>query len=152
MTHTEPDAIPRHELHPRVRTAVMAALIVAAVVGLVITVRIATTGDNQTSSALPDSVDRLIPASGDEVLTQAPVGVDLASGYDAYLIVNGTEIRDESEGLRKDLGLGLVTFQPGPGTPVESLLAEQNLATAMVWRQEDGPESADPVSWTFTAA
>ncbi len=80
------------------------------------------------------------------------MGVDLATGYDAYLIVNGTEIRDESDGLTKDLGLGLVTFQPGAGTPISSLDADKNCVIAMVWARSDGPETAAPVNWCFTAA
>lgn len=130
----------------------MVAIIVVALGGLYLTGRAAITGDSNTSEALPDSVDRLIPDSGDEVLTQSPVGVDLASGYDAYLIVNGTEIRNEDDGLTKDLGLGTVQFQPGSDKPVDSLLPEKNCVIAMVWNQSEGEESAEPVSWCFTAA
>ncbi|MCZ7631056.1 MAG: hypothetical protein M5U19_19320 [Microthrixaceae bacterium] len=97
-------------------------------------------------------MDRLIPASGDEVLSQSEVGVDLAVGYDAYLIVNGTEIRSEADGLVSDPGLGLVRFQPGEGKPVESLAPEKNCVIAMVWPQADGRDAAEPVSWCFTAA
>ncbi len=142
----------RQPMAPAKRNAIAAALIAVAIVGLYFTVRLAVTGESDASAALPDSVDRLIPASGDEVLTQSEVGVDLATGYDAYLIVNGTEIRSEADGLTKDLGLGLVTFSPGEGKPVESLLAERNCVIAMVWPQTDGEDAAEPVSWCFNAA
>lgn len=139
-------------MKPAARNAIAAVLIAVAIVGLVFTVRMAVTGDGNTSAALPDSVDRLIPASGDEVLTQSEVGVDLAVGFDAYLILNGTEIRTESDGLNKDLGLGTVTFQPDEGRPVESLLPEKNCVIAMVWPQMEGEDAAEPVSWCFNAA
>lgn len=142
----------RPAMSPWARNTIALVIVAGACIGLFFTVQAAVTGDNNTSSALPDSVDRLIPASGDEVLAQAPVGVDLAVGYDAYLIVNGTEIRDEGDGLSKDLGLGRVIFQPGSGTPVDSLNAEKNCVIAMVWAQADGPETASPVTWCFTAA
>ena len=142
----------RPGLSPRMRTAIASVLVVGALAGLFFTARAAVTGDNSTSLALPDSVDRLIPDSGDEVLAQSAVGVDLATGFDAYLIVNGTEIRTEADGLTKDLGLGLVTFQPGESTPIGSLLPEKNCVIAMVWAQSDGEEAAEPVNWCFGAA
>ena len=127
-------------------------MVIAALVGMVFTFRLAVTGDSSTSLALPDSVDRLIPASGDEVLSQSEIGVDLATGFDAYLIVNGTEIRDEADGLKRELGLGTVTFQPGVGKPIEALQPDKNCVIAMVWAQRDGQDSAEPLSWCFTAA
>ncbi len=142
----------RSPLSSRAQTVVVVLLILGAIAGLVFTISIATTGDNNTSAALPDSVDRLIPASGDEVLAQSPVGVDLADGYDAYLIINGVEIRDPEQGLMKDLGLGTVQFQPGEGKEIESLNPEQNCVVAMIWRQSEGQDSAEPVSWCFNAA
>ncbi|MGI9578438.1 MAG: hypothetical protein ACR2OH_09585 [Microthrixaceae bacterium] len=142
----------RAPMNPRARNAIAAIVIIGAIVGMVFTFRLAVTGDGNTSQALPDSVDRLIPASGDEVLSQSEIGVDLATGFDAYLIVNGTEIRDEADGLKRELGLGTVTYQPGVGKPVEALQPDKNCVIAMVWPQHDGPDSAEPLSWCFTAA
>jgi len=139
-------------MSPRTRNAIAAVVIIGAIVGMVFTFRLAVTGDGSTSRALPDSVDRLIPASGAEVLSQSEIGVDLAAGFDAYLIVNGTEIRDEDDGLARELGLGTVTFQPGQGKAIESLQPDKNCVIAMVWPQRDGPEAAEPLSWCFTAA
>lgn len=147
----EPET-PRAPMSAAKRNAISAMLITIAVIGLYFTVRLAVTGDNNTSAALPESVDRLIPASGDEVLAQSEVGIDLAIGYDAYLIVNGHEIRSEEDGLVRDLGLGLVKFQPGEGKPVESLIPEKNCVIAMVWPQAEGRDAAEPVSWCFNAA
>ncbi len=134
------------------QTALLILVVLIAMAGLVFTVSLATTGNDNTSAALPDSVDRLIPGSGDEVLAQSPLGVDLANGYDAFLIVNGVEIKTQEDGLSKNLGLGLVQFQPGPGKPIESLNPEQNCVVAMVWQQSEGEEAAEPVSWCFSAA
>lgn len=151
-----PEADAPTAARPRVpmwlQRTLMLLLLCGAVVGLVVTVGLATTGDDNTSSAKPDGVESLIPPSGAEVLRQAAVGLNLADGYDAYLIVNGTEIRSREDGLVKDLGTGLVEFVPGPGRPVEELEPERNCVIAMVWKRTDGPDTAQPASWCFTAA
>lgn len=146
------DTSPRSGLDPRLRTAIWVVLVVVAVGGLFLTGRAAVTGGENTSQALPDYVDRLIPESGSEVLSQSAIGIDLATGYDAYLIVNGVEIRTEQQGLTRDEGLGIVRFQPGPDTEVEGLQPERNCVVAMVWPRSEGPDAAEPVSWCFTAA
>jgi hypothetical protein len=133
------------------RRIIITVLIVGALAGIFFTGRMAITGDDQTSDALPDSVDRLIPASGSEVLRQAQVGIDVADGFDAYLQVNGVEIRSAEDGLIKDLGTGLILFQPGPGRPVESLNTNQNCVIAFVFDPIEGPSAAQPVSWCFEA-
>jgi hypothetical protein len=130
----------------------MILLLLGALAGLVVTVTLATTGNDATSDATPDFVDRLVPASGSEVLRQASVGIDVANGYDATLIINGEEIRTAEDGLIKDGGSGLITFTPGEGRPVESLQSERNCVTALVWKTTDGEQSAVPVSWCFNAA
>lgn len=143
----EPERIPR-----RVQNAIAVLIVLGALVGLFFTVRAATTGSDEASDSLPDSVDRLIPDSGTEVLRQSAVGIDVAAGYDAELVVNGTSIPVGSEGLTKDMGTGLIRFVPGPGRVIESLLAERNCVLAHVWPQSQGRSAAETVSWCFTAS
>lgn len=134
-----------------IRRVVILVAIVGSLVGLFFTGRAAQTGLGSTSAALPANVDRLIPASGAEVPRQSQVGIDVADGYDAYLIINGTEVRGEADGLIRDLGTGLVLFQPGDGKVLEGLNGGRNCIVAMVWKQLDGPTTAAPVSWCFDA-
>lgn len=141
----------RVRLDDRLRTVIATLLIVGALAGLFFVGRAAVTGTDSTSSALPDSVERLVPASGDEVLVQAQVGLDVADGYDAYLILNGTEIRTAEDGLIRGMGNGLIVYQPGPGKPVESLNSGQNCVVAMVWDELETEDAAEPVSWCFEA-
>ena len=108
------------------RNTIVTVLIVGALVGIFFTGKNATTGMNNTSQNLPNSVERLLPASGDEVLRQAQVGLDLAEGYKATLTINGTEIRSAKDGLITDLGTGQVLFQPGPEKVIETLNSGQN--------------------------
>jgi hypothetical protein len=148
----EPDPTTGLRLTDVQRRVVIAVILVVALVGIVVATRMAVTGDDSTSEALPDNVDRVIPASGAEVLRQATVGIDVADGYDAYLVINGVEITTAEDGLIKDLGTGLVQFIPGPGKPVETLSSERNCVIAMVWDQTEGQSAASPVNWCFTAA
>jgi hypothetical protein len=142
---------PRRRLGDVPRRIIITVLVVGALVGIFFTGRMAITGSNEASGSLPDAVDRLIPESGSEVLRQSQVGIDVADGYDAYLQVNGVEIRTSEDGLIKDLGTGQILFQPGPDRPVEELNPNQNCIVAFVYDQLEGPTTAQPVSWCFQA-
>jgi hypothetical protein len=148
---TPSDVRPRVGPRDIARKLIITLVIVGALVGLFYTGRWAVTGPDSTSGSLPDSVERLIPASGSEVLRQSQVGLDVADGFDAYLVVNGVEIRTAEDGLIKDLGTGLILFQPGPETPVEALNQGTNSVVAYVFDQTEGPTVAQPVSWRFEA-
>lgn len=132
------------------RRIVIAALLVVAVAGLFLTGRAAVTGTSGTED-LPDEVDQLIPGREAEVLRQAQVGIDVADGYDAWLEINGVDIRTAEDGLIKDLGTGLIVYQPAPGLPVEELEPLRNCVVAHVFDRVDGESSAQPVSWCFEA-
>lgn len=139
----------RRELPDRWAYTIMAVLVIGALAGIVVAVMVASTGGDRTSETLPDYVDRLIPASGSEILSQATIGIDIAAGYDAYLIVDGKEIKTPADGLVKQLGTGLVQFTPGEGRPVTSLPSGRNCVTAMVWEAVDGERTAKPTNWCF---
>ncbi len=68
QTETQGDESTPKGMNPRLRTAIATVIALGAVIGLAFTAKAAVTGDAETSLALPDAVDRLIPASGDEVL------------------------------------------------------------------------------------
>lgn len=143
---------PRRELPDAVRRTLMLLLVLGALVGLGFTARAAVTGSDPTSDALPDDVERLIPAPESEVLSQSRVGIDVRPGYDGYLVVNGTEVRTGEDGLVKDLGSGLIEFQPRQGAALAELNPERNCVTAVIWKQSEGPTASRPISWCFTAA
>jgi hypothetical protein len=147
----EQPIITRRTLGDGQRRAIIILLVLAALTGIVFTVRWADTGTSSGSGRLPESVDRLIPVAGGEVPRQSPVGIDVADGFDAYLVINGVEIRNASDGLVRDLGTGLVQFQPAPGLAIETLETDQNCVVAFVWNQLEGQSSGVPVSWCFSA-
>jgi hypothetical protein len=139
----------RRELPDRWAYTIMAVLIVGSLAGIVVAVMLASTGSDRTSEVLPDYVDRLLPTSGSEILSQSTIGIDIAAGYDAYLIVDGQEVKTAADGLVKQLGTGLIQFTPGPGRPVESLPSGRNCVTAMVWEASEGEQTAKPTNWCF---
>ena len=97
--------------------------IIVALVALIVVANSATTGSSAASQSLPDEVDRLIPVSDGTILRQETIGIDVADGYTASLIVNGVAItnpiqyREGTEELVQD-GLvinaetGLYTYTP----------------------------------------
>ncbi len=153
MSETKTPAATRSRLEPSdwARKGIITFLILGALVGIFFTGKSATTGMDSTSQNLPNSVERLLPASGDEVLRQAQVGLDLAQGYKATLSINGTEIRTAEDGLITDLGTGQVLYQPGPGKALKTLNSGQNCVIAMVWDELKLESTATPVSWCFDA-
>ncbi|MEO8363793.1 MAG: hypothetical protein ABI570_05365, partial [Ilumatobacteraceae bacterium] len=62
-------------------------------VGLVlIAVGMRTGLTGRDASNLPDEIESISPANGDEVLRQAQVIVDFAEGYTAVLTIDGIEL------------------------------------------------------------
>jgi hypothetical protein len=134
-------------------------VIITATLALVVVLAIyvnnnSVTGDDETSLSKPSYVERLIPDSGSDVPVQSQVGLDLATGYDAYLDINGVEIRNTvtnptADGLQKTLTVGRIVYVPMPGHRIEKLQSGLNCVTALIWRQEDGQASAKPLRWCF---
>ena len=134
--------------------ALLAVLVIAMVVIVVFVYDNMVTGPDQASLSKPEYVERLIPDSGSEVLRQSTVGIDLKEGYDAYLVINGTAIRNDAsgedpDGLQKAPSLGTVEYAPGPGRRIESLASPTQCVDAWVWKKLDGEATAKQVNWCF---
>lgn len=96
----------------------------------------------------PDVVEHLIPAQDAEILQQAEIGIDLATGYEGLLVLDGTTIpRDE---LRIVPEQNQVFFAPGPGRIFTALPAGPNCAVAIVWQSARGRGPEDlSFRWCF---
>lgn len=125
----------------RIVVGVLLAIALAAVVAL-------TRLDSGGSQANDSIIESLIPGPNDKVLQQSPVGVDLLSGWDASLLIDGRVIPDDQ--LTKTLELGQISFQPGPGKELEFLPPGQNCATVTYWQRATGPDQSFNRSWCFT--
>ena len=81
-------------------------------------------------------------------LAQRLSTIDLLSGWDASLVIDGRAIPDDQ--LSKVTSQGVVTFQPGPGKEFEFLQAGQNCVVATYWPLSS-PEQKFTTNWCFTA-
>jgi hypothetical protein len=93
-------------------------------------------------------VEALIPRRNAQVPQQTTLGIDLVTGWDAALVVDGVEIPDEQ--LVRTPEIGLIEFMPGEGRAVAQLDAGQNCVTAVIWSLEEGRGVADrTIPWCF---
>jgi hypothetical protein len=125
----------------RIVIGVLLAIVAGSVIGL-------TRLDNSESAATDAIIESFIPAKDDKVLQQNNVGVDMLTGWDASLSINGVNIPDDE--LTKTLELGQVLFAPGPGRVIEALPPGQNYATVTYWQTRTGPDQSFTQTWFFT--
>ena len=112
------------------------------------------------------AIEALLPVPGSEVLRQSQVGIDLASGFDAELVINGVPIpRDQVNILRnaedpdqsaEEPGVFATTinrflYQPLEGRAVPELKGDENCVVATFWPLAD-PSDVRTTSWCFTVA
>ena len=121
--------------------AVAAALFASAII---------VAAGNSSSADLPVAIQTVSPGSGDNVLSQSDIVVDLAAGYTAELEVNGVEIPEDH--LFRVPGLNKVTFRPGQGKVVERLLPDQNCVRVRYWQIVLGRNDAQFHTWCFFAS
>ena len=148
---TEPTPVPVEPSSWRYR-AVMTAAVVVAFAALFAGVRATTTESDQpvTVNGRPEVVEHLYPRNGAEVLRQVEVGIDLVSGYEGTLVLNGVPL-PEGE-LRLVPEQNQMFFTPGPDKAVEKLSPGTNCAIAVVWESSEGRGVDDlTYRWCFDA-
>lgn len=128
----------------------VAAMLAIAGTALFLGVR-ATDTDGEGSAtvdARPDVVERVVPRNGAHVPRQTEIGIDLKSGYEGALIVNGVSIPTEEMRLVPEQNQ--VFFTPGEGKILEQLPPGRTCVTAIAWRSADGRGTNDlRFQWCF---
>jgi len=104
-------------------------------------------GEDSENTARDAAIEQFFPTEGDKIFQQEPVGLDLASGFDASLSLNGVAIPEDQ--LDKTAGLNLVLFTPGPGKEVEQYNQDQNCVVATFWPLSD-VAAVTSRSWCFS--
>ena len=121
------------------------ALLAIAVVCIVLAARL---GTSDTSQLDGGRIQRLIPTPGAKILQQDIIGIDMAPGYEASLVLNGIPLPlDQTYTVPQ---LNQVTFKAGPGKVYDTLPAGQNCLTATYWQSAFGPKVSSIRSWCFT--
>lgn len=130
------------------RRLVIAAVVLLCAVGIAVAGTLGQTGDDIeepiTSGA---AVERLIPRRGSEMLAQEAVGIDLAPGFTAVLILNGVEIPEDQ--LNRRTGVDEVLYRPSEDGAAVEYEAGENCLVALVWSRDQSRAEAQPVSWCF---
>ena len=133
------------------RFALIIGVAVAAAAGFLALAVARTNTDDQTPAVVasrPDIVEHLIPLNNAQVQRQSELGIDLAPGYEAALVVDGTAIPEDQ--LRLVPQQNQVFFTPGEGKAIEELDAGQTCVTAIVWQSAVGRGSQDKsFQWCF---
>ena len=121
------------------------ALLAIAVGCIVLAARL---GTSDTSQLDGGRIQRLIPTPGAKILQQDIIGIDMAPGYEASLVLNGIPLPlDQTYTVPQ---LNQVTFKAGPGKVYDTLPAGQNCLTATYWQSAFGPKVSSVRSWCFT--
>jgi hypothetical protein len=111
-------------------------------------------GAPESPSLTDAAVERLIPASDTpSAIRQSEIGIDLATGWEADLVINGVSIPEDEE--RRNEPLNEVFFTPGKGKVIEALAPGLVQVTAIIWRPIDGQtrdSGSRPVTWSFHVA
>lgn len=148
---------------------VVASLTIAAfIVLIVLGFSAAVTG--RDALRLPEAIQSIDPGDGDRVLRQTRIFVDLVTGYEAVLLIDGIEIPTvridqltAADGTAPqpgeqvvlppvsiyDPGNATIVFQPTAGAPVESLTQGTHEATVIYWRADESRDRARQFTWTF---
>lgn len=160
---------PRHRLDIKVLAASFGIAIglVIAVLGVLRSV----TGREQ--QGLPDAIENIDPIQGaTQVPQQTRVFIDLLSGYEATMSIDGTLLEvfsldsgdvdqqppalggDQEEiivppGAIYEPGNNTLTFAPGPSQPIEAFGTGVHTVTIRYWLTTDGPDRFRTFNWTF---
>jgi hypothetical protein len=134
------------------RFKVVAAVVLAAATALFTAAYLmASEGDDDPGRATGGRgvfVEALLPPEDSQVVQQSTVGIDLATGWQGVLRLNGEEVPEDE--LTRDQALNLVQFTPGSGKLMERLPIGRNCAQALVWRSAAGRGDGDrTISWCF---
>jgi hypothetical protein len=159
----------RHDERRRIDRGLLIASFAIALGIAVVGFGVATSITGGEAYNLPDAIERVDPIPGSvQVLSKAPVFVDLDNGYTGILVVNGIEIEtvnlneigsiEVEPGRQVDIppatifepGNATLTFRPSDGAPVESFGSGVQQVQVIFWRIDDGPTRAGSYTWTFT--
>lgn len=135
-------------LYPtRFKLVVAAFLVVLAVVAVIAYEQIDTSNGSDATGGNPSFVERLIPGRDSQLVQQGTVGIDLKTGWDGRLTVDGVAIPEDQLDVTESFNL--IQFTPGPKKVLRTLPIGKICATAVVWQQAAGERSARPVNWCF---
>jgi len=151
-----PAGPPARRLLPKGRTVIVALGVLVAVDLLIWAGHGGGQGQANPNGPLPHAIESLTPTPGSVIRPQEDVGADLQDTYTGALFID--EKRIPQDQTKIILGLGQVSFRPGPNKEFTVLAPGNHHATILYWPQEKGDEDAarhagalKSYTWQFTA-
>lgn len=129
------------------RFKIIAAVLVTLVIVGFVAAYLSTADSDDNDSTGDSFVERLIPGRDSQLVQQGTVGIDLAAGWEARLVIDGVAIPDDE--LNVVDSLNLTEFTAGPDKVMEALPIGTICATATVWQASTGPEESRQITWCF---
>ncbi len=118
-------------------------LLVAVIAGAVLL-----SGPTGERTALPDPIERVVPADGSQMPRQQPVVVDLAIGYDATIFVE-----DRAAGEWVPVPADQVAFEPATGvltwTPPPDIAPSGQFRLRVEYRATTGLPETGSYEWSI---
>lgn len=105
--------------------------------------------EGDSSSPAETVIERVTPDKNDKTLQQGRLTVDLLSGWDGSLVIDGRKIPEDQ--LDKVREQGTISYQPGQGKELEYFPAGENCVTLTYWQIATGPGKSFDRTWCFTS-
>jgi hypothetical protein len=131
------------------RFKILASALLALAAGAFVAAYLSTSGDDGGAASGSNGafVERLLPGRDTQLVQQGTVGIDLAPGWEASLVIDGVAIPDDDVDVTASLSL--VQFTPGQGKIMKTLPVGNICAQATVFQTSTGPQQSRLVSWCF---
>jgi hypothetical protein len=142
-------------------------MVILGIVGLVVALALTTRASPEDLAVTGNpAIEGLLPERNAEVLRQTEIGIDLAPGYAAELVIDGVAIPEDEMNILRDVEnpnasssargsfgttLNRFTFQPLEGRAIEELLGDRHCVIAYFWPLSD-PKARQAERWCFFAS
>jgi hypothetical protein len=157
--------VARRFRQPNVKLLLASFTIALCIVAIGFALSLAVTGDE--GAHLPAQIERIEPVAGaTQTPAQASVFVDLVSGYEGVLVIDGLELETVNLGELRDEtlpgqqvtlppttvyepGNATLTFDPSPDSMISTFTQGQHVVQVIYWETVEGRGSARSYSWSF---
>lgn len=150
---------------PNFKLLLASFVIALCIVAIGFALSLAVTGNE--GAHLPNYIERIEPVAGaTQTPAQASVLVDLVSGYEGVLIIDGLELETVNLNALRDptkpgqqitlppttvyeSGNATLTFDPSPESSISSFSQGKHIVQVIYWETVEGRGSARVYTWSF---
>jgi hypothetical protein len=118
------------------------------------------------AQGLPDEIESIAPAKGDQVLRQSTIEVDLVPGYRGVLVIDGQElpvvdlegsvaagpgdqVNSDIKTTKFEPGNNTLTYQPQEGAPIAQFATGLHEVQVIYWKIDESREASRSYTWQF---